>query len=211
MNKEQEIAYEWYKKQTSQYRLKADKDIEYKKMERRAITEGSFITFNYKFPKGKGKKSLRFYDEYPMDVILRIQGNDMWCINFHYIERVFRKSVIAYILKINKMRIQNDKRLSLTYQEMKEYIIRNSLQLCIKRYKVNRITNLKYVKLSEVKYIAEVPSERFIVQDSSMTEADLYAMIRSHALTTKSSKNVRFGRSTKAVNSRTTSTRTKRK
>jgi len=211
MNKEQEIAYEWYKKQTSQYRKKADKDIEYKKMERRAIVEGSFITFAYKFPKGKGSKSLKFYDEYPMDVILRIQGNDMWCINFHYIQRVFRKSVIACILKINKMRIQNDKRLSLTYQEMKEYIIRNGLQLSIKRYKINRITNLKYVKLSEVKYIAEVPSERFVIQDSNMSEADLYAMIRRHAKTTKSYKNVRYGRSTKAANNRTTSTRTKRK
>ena len=197
MDAKQKEAYEWYKKQTSQYMHMADLKAgkEYKKQERRSIQPGSFITFNYKNPVGKDQpKKLRFYDENPMDVILDIRGNDMLAINFHFIERVFRKSVIAFILKINAQRIKQDKRLELTYQQMKEYLKRNGLAHCIKRYKVNRITNLKYVKGSEIKYIAEIPSEKFIVQDPNMTEADLYKLIRSHATQTKKAKNTRFGR-----------------
>ena len=175
-------------------KTKVKEGKEYTKQERRSIQPGSFITFNYRNPVGKDQpKKLRFYDENPCDVILDLRGNDMLCINFHFIERVFRKSVIAFILKINAQRIKQDKRLELTYQEMKEYLHRNGLTHCIKRYKVNRITNLKYVKGTEIKHIVELPSEKFIVQDPDMTEEDLYKLIRSHAAQTKKAKNTRFG------------------
>jgi hypothetical protein len=194
MTKLQEESYKWFKKQISNYRSKKQKDEEYKKMERRGIQKGSFISFNYKNPVGKGKKSLRWFDENPVDVILDIRGNDMLCLNFHYCPRVFRKSVILFIIKMNKQRIAKDKRFELTYIEMKEYLKRNGLEMMIHRYKLNRITNLKYIKGSDIKYIVELPSEKFIIQDKSISEDDLYAMIRSHGSASKRSKNKRFGR-----------------
>lgn len=196
MTAKEKESYEWFKKQVKQYQKKTDE--EYKKMQRRAILPGSFIMFKYKQPVGKGKKWLKFYDESPVDVILNIKGNDMWCINFHYIPRVFRKTVIAFIIKLNKQRIKQDKRFELTYQQIKEFLSRNGLiKICIKRYKINRITNLQYIKGSDIKYIAELPSEKFIIQDPNMTEADLFKLILSHSSSTKSSKNTRFGRSIK--------------
>ena len=194
MTATEKASYKWFKNQMKKYIPKSKKDAEYKKMERRRITSGSIITFKYKNPVGKGKKSLRFFDEYPVDVILAIKGNDMLCLNFHYAPRVFRKSILAYVIKMNKQQIKNDKRFVLTYNEMKQYLKRNGLELMIHRYKVNRITNLKYVKSSEWKYVLELPSEKFIVQDSSMTEEDLYKLIRSHSAKTKASKNRRYGR-----------------
>ena len=199
MNKEQEISYKWYKERINKYRTAKQKrdSEEYRKMERRAIKEGSFIMFNYKNPVGKDKKTLRWFDENPVNVILRLSGNDMLCLNFHFSPRVFRKSILEFIFKLNKFAISKDKRFELTYQEMKEYLKRNGLELMIHRYKVNRITNLQYIKLSEVKYIAEIPSEKFIIQDKSITEEDLYNMIRSHSRQSKKAKNTRFGRPVK--------------
>lgn len=204
MTKNEQLSYEWFQKQIKPYRLKKDKDKEYKKQERRAIQAGSFITFNYKQPVGKGKKSLRFYDENPVDVILNIRGNDLLALNFHYCPKAFRETVVKMILKLNKQRISKDKRLLITYQELKEFIKRNGLDLMIKRYKINRITNLKYIKGSEIQYIINLPSEKFIVQDSNMSESDLYNMIRSQSKSVKQSKNTRFGR-------KVNTSRTKRK
>ena len=182
----------WFKKQIAPYRKKDDP--EYLKMQRRAIKPGSFITFSYNNP-STDLKILKFFDANPCDVILDIRGRHMLCLNFHYCPRVFRKSVIAYIFKINKLKIKNDKRFELEYAEMKEYIKRNGLELMIRKYLTNRITNLKYVKITDIKYIAELPSEKFVF-DANMSEEQLYAMIRSHGSKTKSAKNVRYGRKT---------------
>lgn len=189
-NKLQQDSEKWYKKQVSQYRNKNDE--EYKKMQRRAIRNGSFISFSYRNPITPLKR-LKFFDSNPVDVILNIKGNDMWALNFHYAPRVFRKSIIAYIIKLNKFRIKKDKRFELTYTQMKEYIKRNGLEMMIKRYKINRITNLKYIPAKDIKYVAELPSEKFVM-DGRMTETELYKMIRSHGKSTKKAKNTRFGR-----------------
>ena len=75
--------------------------------------------------------------------------------------------------------------------------------MMIKRYKINRITNLKYIKSSELKYVINLPSEKFIIQDKSMSESDLYKMIRSRASsTTKTAKNTRTGRKVQRSNTR---------
>jgi len=219
MTKVEQESYDWFQKQVNQYRLKKDLDTDYNKMERRSISNSSMVSFSYKNPIGKTNKrltargtpkkpSLKFYDENPLDIILDIKGNDMWCINLHFIPRPFRETLYKMVVKLNKQRIKNDKRFVLSYQDIKEFLVRNSLQMSIKRYKINRITNLKYIKGSEVKYAMSLPSEKFIIQDSNMSEDDLYRMIRSGSSQVKKSKNIRTGRN---VNSRTSSSRTKRK
>lgn len=210
MTESEKESYDWYKKIVDSYRLKKDVSTgDFKAQERRAIKEGSFISFAYKNPVGKDKKSLRFYDEFPVDVILSIRGNSLLALNFHYIPPPMRFIVIKFILQLNKQRIKAGKRLLLEYQMIKEFIKRNGLELMIHRYRVNRITSLKYIKGSELKYIVSLPSERFIIQDKSITKSDLYSMIRNNKNKTKTAKNVRFGRSTSSANKRTTSTKTK--
>ena len=186
-------SYEWFKDQIKNLKTKKTEDEEYLKMERRNIAPGSFIMFNYNNPK---TKNLKFWDKVPVDLIFRLQGNDMWCINLHYIPRAYRKTVILHVLKINKANIRADRRLQANWEILKEFIVRNGFELAIHRYKVNRITNLKYIKTSELKYVAELPLEKFAF-NGDMTEDDLYKMIYSHTKKTKSAKNVRFGRSTK--------------
>lgn len=191
----QKQSSEWFQKQIKPYRKKEDRDEDYTKMNRRSIKPGNFITFKYTNPITPLKR-LKFYDANPVDVILDIRGNDMLCLNFHYAPRVFRKSIIKFILKINQYRIKKDIRMKLTYQEMKEYIKRNGLEIMIKRYKINRIQNLQYVKPDDIKYVAELPSEKFVF-DGKFSEDELQAIIRGHARKSKGAKNTRFGRKVK--------------
>lgn len=193
MNSLEKKSYEWFKEKIDKYQLKKNKDKEYLKMERRSIQPGSFITFDYLNPITKGK-GLKFWDLHPCNVILGIRGKYMFCINFHYIHPKFRLTVIEYILKINKININQDKRLEVTYQLINEFMKRNGLEIAYHKYIIPRVSNLKYIKLSEVHHIVNLPTEKFNILDPNMSKDDLYRMIASHAKKTRSSKNTRFGR-----------------
>lgn len=210
MTKQEEESFIWFNNAVNKLRTK--KEIEsgdFTAQDRRAIKPGSMIMFQYKNPVGLGKKSLKFFDQNPVDFILDIRGNGMLALNLHYVPPPMRLIFIKYVLQLNKARIKQNKRFELDYPMVKEFIIRNGLQMMIKRYRVNRITKLEYVKPADYKYIVSLPSEKFIIQDSNISKADLYAMIRSQSTKTKTAKNVRYGRSTNAVNKRTSSNRTK--
>lgn len=208
MNKLEEDSAKWFISVIN--KLKTKKEIEqgnFTASDRRAIKPGSCIAFAYKNPVGKGKKSLKFYDENPVDFILNIRGNSMLALNMHYVPVPMRLIFIKFILQLNKSRIKQNKRLELDYSMVKEFIKRNNLDLMIHKYRINRITKLEYIKPEEYKYVVSLPSEKFIIQDKEISKADLYAMIRSNTKT-KTSKNVRFGRNTDAFHKRTTSKRT---
>lgn len=210
MTKQEEESYIWFNNAINKLRTK--KEIEsgnFTAQDRRAIKPGSMIMFQYKNPAGLGKKSLKFFDQNPVDFILDIRGNGMLALNLHYVNPPMRLIFIKFVLQLNKARIKQNKRFELDYPMVKEFIVRNGLQMMIKRYRVNRITKLEYVKPKDYKYIVSLPSEKFIIQDPNISKADLYAMIRSQSTKTKSAKNVRFGRSTNSVNKRTSSSRTK--
>ena len=210
MTKAEEESYIWFNNAINKLRTK--KEIEngdFTAQDRRAIKPGSMIMFQYRNPVGKGKKSLQWYDENPVDFILDIRGNGMLALNLHYVSPPMRLIFIKFVLQLNKARIKQNKRFELDYPMVKEFIVRNGLQMMIKRYRVNRITKLEYVKPKDYKYIVSLPSEKFIIQDPNISKSDLYSMIRSQSTKTKSAKNVRFGRSTNAVNKRTSSSRTK--
>lgn len=211
MTKQEEESYFWFNNAINKLRTK--KEIEsgnFTAQDRRAIKPGSMIMFRYRNPVLKNQpKKLKFYDENPVDFILYIKGNQLLALNLHYVPPPMRLIFIKYVLQLNKARIKQNKRFELDYPMVKEFIIRNGLQMMIKRYRVNRITKLEYIKPKDYKYIVSLPSEKFIIQDSNISKADLYSMIRSQSTKTKSAKNVRFGRSTNALNKRTSSNRTK--
>lgn len=211
MTKQEEESYIWFNNAVNKLRTK--KEIEngdFTAQDRRAIKPGSMIMFQYRNPVLKNQpKKLKFYDENPVDFILDIRGNGMLALNLHYVPPPMRLIFIKFVLQLNKARIKQNKRFELDYTMVKEFIVRNGLQMMIKRYRVNRITKLEYVKPKDYKYIVSLPSEKFIIQDSNISKSDLYSMIRSQSTKTKSAKNVRFGRSTNVVNKRTSSSRTK--
>lgn len=188
----EEESEKWWKERIKQHRKKAQQGEDYTKMKRRKIGPGSMISFSYINPKTP-LKILRFFDQFPVVIIFSDRGNLIYGINLHYAPRPFRKTILSYVIKLNKANIRADRRFTLSWESIKEFVIRNGLNLLVHKYIKSRMTSVDYVKGSEWKYVSELPSHKFITS-KDMTEEELYRMIYSHSKKTKKSKNVRTGR-----------------
>ena len=188
----QQESLDWWNEKLKKYQSKKFIPKDYKKMNRRAIRAGSLVTFSYPNPKTP-LKILRAFDAQPLAFIFRI-GKNIHAINLHWTPRPMRKIILEYIIKINKHNVKNDKRFELSWEMLKQFLHRNGLaDVITKQYIKGRIQKLEYIKPAEYKYIAELPSEKFIL-DGQFSEEDLQALIYRHIKKTKSVKNKRYGR-----------------
>lgn len=167
----------------------------YSKGERRSIKPGNMVFFHYTNPKTFGEgKPLKSFDKYPLPIILDIRGNYMLAINTHWVPKPLKETLIKMVVKLNKQQIKKDKRLQLTYQEIKEFLHRTGLiHIALKKYLINRITGLKYIPYSDWKYQLHLPTYKFVRKDG-VTAQDVENMIRSAISKNKKSKNKRYGR-----------------
>lgn len=194
MTRAEEESVKWWNKRIKEQIKKNESPEDYVRMSRRKIGPGSMITFSYKNPKTP-LKYLKFFDVFPCVVLFSDSGRHFTGLNLHYAPRPFRKTILAMVIKLNKMNIKNDRRFQLSWEKIKEFVVRNGLKLLIRKYIKARMTNVDYVKGVEWKYAAELPSHKFVL-DGNMTEDQLWRLIYSQGKATKSAKNTRFGRST---------------
>lgn len=207
MNKLQQESYEWFKK-LLKTTVGKEAGEDYSKGDRRNINSGSMLFFKYPNPKTPLNK-LKMFDKYPLIILLRKSGRHFLGINSHWIPKPLKEPLLKMIIKLNSQRIKNDKTIQITYQEIKEFLVRNGLdKIAVKKYLINRIVGLQYIPYKEWKYQLMLPTEK-IITDSSVTAKDVEDLIRSALSQARQSKNVRYGRSTNAVNKRTSSSRTK--
>jgi len=188
-----EASLKWWNDKIQKIIPKKQDPLDYKKMNRRAIRNGSMVTFKYPNPK-TDLKILRVFDARPLIFIFGMKGNKIYGINLHFTPKPMREIIISYIIKLNKINIKQDKRLELSWQMIKEFLHRQGLAHVItKTYLTNRIQDLQYIPPVDYKYVINLPSEKFVL-DGQFSEDDLYKLIYSHAKKTKSSKNKRYGR-----------------
>lgn len=185
-----EESLKWWNDRISPHQKKGILPEDYQKMERRVIKVGSLITFSYN---AKHADKLAFWDKYPCVILFNDFDGFFMGLNLHYIPPVFRKTVLAKVIEINKMKIRNDQRFVLSWEQLKMFIKRNGLELAIRKYIKGRMSNVDYVKGTEWRYVAEIPSEKFVL-GGTVSADQLYQMIRSHATKTKTAKNRRYGR-----------------
>lgn len=188
----EEESIKWWNKRIKEHLKKNESPDDYVKMRRRKIGPGSMITFSYLNPKTP-LPVLKFFDKYPCVVIFSDNGRYMTGLNLHYAPRPFRKTILAMVIKLNKMNIKSDRRFTLSWEKIKEFVVRNGLKLLIRKYIKGRMSNVDYVKGTEWKYVAELPSHKFVLS-GEMTEDQLYRLIYAQGKSTKQSKNKRFGR-----------------
>lgn len=180
----------WWNTHISKYQKKGQLAEDYQKMERRAIKVGSLITFSYN---AKHADKLAFWDKYPCVILFNDFDGFFMGLNLHYVHPQFRKTLLAKVIELNKMKIKSDQRFTLAWEQLKMFIKRNGLEISIRKYIKGRMSGVDYVKGTEWRYVAELPSEK-LVFNGSMSADQLYQMIRSHSTKTKTSKNVRYGR-----------------
>lgn len=187
LEKESEL---WFKNLVKQIAgKKAGED--YSKGQRRQIFPGNMLFFSYPNPKTSLKK-LKVFDKFPLIILFGKSGRDFWGVNTHFIPKPLKEPFLKMVVSFNKQNIKNDKRLTITYKQMKLFLIRTGLsRIAVKRYKINRIVGLKYIPYNEWKYQLNLPTFKF-VRDENFTTQDLEKMLRSALSKSKASKNVRF-------------------
>lgn len=195
MTQKEKDSYEWFKKELKKV-SSADAADTYDKGNRRYIGTGSMVLFKYPNPKTP-MKQLKFFDSVPLPIIIDIQKGYLLGINLHWVPSKFREVILKFVIKQNTLRIKQNKRFDLDFQPLKEFLKRNGLyHICIKKYIVNRIVGLQYIKYTDWKNIASLPLEKFITSDE-YTKDDVDRLIYSHAAMTRKAKDVRFGRPVK--------------
>ncbi len=183
---------QWFKTLIKQTATKKAGDI-YSKGDRKSITPGNM--FFYKYPNPiTPLKYLKAFDMYPLIIMLDKRGNDIWGVNTHWIPKPLKETFLKLIIKYNKQNIKNDKKMSITYQEIKEFLHRTGLiRVAVKRYKVNRIVGFQYIPYKDWKYQLHLPTEKFVMA-SGVSSSDVDNMIKRAISQNKPSKNTRFGR-----------------
>lgn len=183
---------EWFKKLIKSAGGKKAGEV-YSKGNNKALSPGNMLFYKYPNPVTP-LKYLKAFDMYPLIILINKSGNDWWGVNTHWIPKPLKEPFIKLVIKFNKQAIKKDKRMSITYEQIKEFLHRTGLiKVAFKRYKVNRITGLQYIPYSDWKYQLNLPTEKFVTAPG-FTSADVDNMIRSAIAKTKSSKNKRFGR-----------------
>ena len=164
----------------------------YTKGNRKALSAGNMLFYKYPNPKTP-LKYLKAFDMYPLIILLEKRGNDFFGINTHWIPKPLKETFLKLVITQNKQNIKKDKRLSIKYDQVKEFLHRTGLiRVAYKRYKVNRITGLQYIPYRDWKYQLHLPTEKFVTA-KGVSSSDVDQMIKSAISKTKKSKNVRFG------------------
>ncbi len=171
--------------------IKAGED--YTKGNNKSLGTSNMFQFSYKNPVTP-LKQLKIFDENPLIVLFNKRGNDMYGINLHFIPKPLKETFLKLVIQMNKQNIKKDKRLTIEYKQMKQFLKRNGLDIIsVKRYKINRITNFKYIPYRDWRYALNLPTEKF-VRHKDFSKDDLEKMLRGAISRARQSKNKRFGR-----------------
>ena len=141
-------------------------------------TVGDIITFNY-LP--EHKKTLKYYDKFPLVLIVSVNNKGFVGINFHYLEPKLRLILMDKIYKNQKIFIEND-RLKINSNYM---ILKNNktifpyIKPCIKMYKMNNIMNFLYrLKPEEWDMALFIPTEKFMKEAKETVWEDSKKIIK---------------------------------
>ncbi len=189
-NKLQDQSEEWFRKIIKQ-NVSAKASEEFTKGGRKTVSPGSMFQFSYTNPK---TKNLKIYDAFPLIIMFAKRGNDMWGINLHFVPAPLKETVLKLVIQMNKANIRKNKRFKIEYKQLRMFLVRNGIQnFVVKRYKVNRITNFKYIPYRDWRYALNLPTEKF-VRAEGFSKDDFEKLLKSGIAKSKASKNKRFGR-----------------
>ena len=165
---------EWWYDSIQQYQNNKTFDArQYNRMHRRFIKPGALIAFKYR---AKGASKLPFWDKAPLTILFGETPRHFIGLNLHYVNPKARPTLMKMIIKINKLRVKNDRRFHLEWKDLKTFIARLNLQISIRKYIKGRMSSVVYVKGVDWKYAAALPSEKFVF-NGSMDRSKLYQMI----------------------------------
>lgn len=123
-----------------------------------SMLPGCMMFFGYQ-PKDQ---TLPFWDEYPLVVLLKKQGNSVLGLNLHYLKPAERATFLNYLIKfVDSPDYHRDPPayMNVTYQQLKQS---KYMRKCIKRYLLSNIkSKVNIIPSDEWKIVTFLPIDRF--------------------------------------------------
>jgi len=137
---------------------------------------GSMCSFVYD---PKHKRTLPYYDVYPLVFIVHVKPDRFLGINLHYLHPEMRKRLMIDLLRLNKL--DSGRRLDMSYAILKRAT--NDVRFfapCVKVYLRNFVrSGHVFIPIEEWHMAAALPLQRFVKQPESTVWADSSAAVRS--------------------------------
>lgn len=138
-----------------------------------SIAVGRILMFSY-----NAKDATKRYDATPLVIVLKFSKSYVLGINFHWCPIPLRVGLVKWIFKRNKLQIQRNKPLELTYQDLKRIIKSRAYRPIIRLYIVKRMSNrCVRIPYEHMDQIVKTKSETFVGAD----ENTLYKLARAKA------------------------------
>ena len=99
-------------------------------------TTGMIYQYGYN---PKYKDVLPFYDKLPAMILLKRTSRHLLGLNIHFLSKRRRAQLANQVIKLNK----NKTEMSLTYRQIKPFLIKNNMTVAIRKYIIGRITTPK--------------------------------------------------------------------
>ncbi len=179
-------SWDWFIKQSKQLRdqitqtaprgvtpSKAIADPTFKKIdpgETQGII-GKLFLFQYD---PKGKKTLPYWDAFPLIFPINIYHNSMLGINLHYLPPVYRAQLMdqLYTLTVNKEKMDDTTRLRISYNILKNRGTMPFYKPCVKKYLFSNFrTQLAQIPVDDWDAVVMLPLQRF----NKASDSDVWA------------------------------------
>lgn len=161
-----EQSREWFREQAGKL-----KDIRPERLVRRPAAKrnqvaklwrpGEMYLFRYE---PKGRETLKYYDRYPLIMLVDTYEDGFIGLNFHYLPPEFRALLLNRMYRyLNNTEFNEQTRLLLTYDKIKRLAGRPYYKPCVKRYINNRVIG-RFIKIhpSEWDMVLMLPLDRFM-------------------------------------------------
>lgn len=158
-------AQEWFAKKLKNLNgniiLSSDKTRLIGKESLNSKLTGRMVMYFYD-PKLKDK--LPYYDRFPLAIIIRSNKNGFLALNLHYLPINLRAKLLNGLFSIYKTKhLDENKKLNLSYQMLKQSSRTKYFSPCIKKYLFSHIRSKFYVvDPEEWEMVLTLPTERFV-------------------------------------------------
>ena len=123
---------------------------------------GRMITFSY-----NAKDKTKVWDNTPLIIVLRRSKGYTLGLNFHWVPHKVRYILLEYIFKKNKSKIQNNEPLKVSYDMVKDLIIKLKLRAVVRLYINKRISKRGvFIPYELMRKAIDLPAENFIGMSS---------------------------------------------
>lgn len=135
------------------------KKLPRKSIKNKAVQTGSMIVYKY-----SAKDKSMIYDKTPCTIILWRTKSHTLGINLHWAPLGLRERIVQFIHDLNKINIQNNKPLEITYNQMKPFLKKSGSIPIIRMYLNSRMSSHGVIVPPEkMKIAARYSNEDFSV------------------------------------------------